>query len=237
MVTPSTNLSQAIPRMKVRTDEVSGTGYAKVQYFKQDDRALADITYGSIPLINADDPTSSIDILWQSSLLFDESRPAWSGTMQYVHDEAHPGKTAVLFLPMIDMSASDPTCIFSALMYISEHARRHSIVPIITFEQPLYWKALGIIMAHPHESPLRSIVLRLCAFHLLMSFMESIGHLMAGSGLVDILQLIYAPQVYRFILNFLYTMPFNINYRCSINLPYLMLNCTSLFCILTLLHS
>ena len=43
------------------------------------------------------------DILWQSSILFDASRPAWSGTMQFINDETYPGKNTVLFMPMIDM--------------------------------------------------------------------------------------------------------------------------------------
>ena len=115
--------------------------------------------------------------------------------MQFVHDDAHPGKTTVLFLPMIDMIASDPTCIFSAMTYVAEHARHHKITPIITFDQPLCWKALGIIMSQPKESLLHNIVLRLGGFHLLMSFLGSIGHFMAGSGLIEILRLIYAQQV------------------------------------------
>ena len=44
----------------------------------------------------------------------------------------------------------------------------------------------------PENSPLRSIVLRLGGFHTETSFIGSIGHLMAGSGLHELLETIYA---------------------------------------------
>jgi len=122
MVTPGSSLCQEVPRVRVSPQEVSGTGHLKIHYCKVDYRALAELTYDSIPLINATDPKTQLDILWQSALLFDASRPAWAGTKQFVHDGAHPGKTSVLILPMIDMIASDPTCIFSAMPYFAEHA-------------------------------------------------------------------------------------------------------------------
>ena len=93
---------------------------------------------------------------------------------------------------MIDMNPSDVTCIFSTLKFVSEHARRHDATPIITFDQPLWWKALLIIGAEPEGSDLKNIVLRLGGFHTEMSFLGAIGHLMAGSGLQDVMELVYA---------------------------------------------
>ena len=74
--------------------------------------------------------------------------------MQKSHQGVHPGKSSVMFLPMIDMSASDVTCIYSTLEFISSHARRYNVTPIITFDQPLWWKALNIIDAEPVASKL-----------------------------------------------------------------------------------
>ena len=106
----------------------------------------------------------------------------------------HPGQSSVTFLPMIDMSSSNPTCIFSTLKFASEHARLHSVTPIVTFDQPLGWKALMIIMTEPLDSDLRKIVFRLGGFHTEMSFLGCIGRsLMAGSRLKEILEMIYAP--------------------------------------------
>ncbi|KAK3918977.1 DegV domain-containing protein MG450 [Frankliniella fusca] len=77
----------------------------------------------------------------------------------------------------------DPsTIIFTCLLFAAEQGQKFFSV---TFDQPLYWKATEIVLASPANSQLRNIIVRLCGFHLLLSFMGSIGHLMSGSGLED----------------------------------------------------
>ena len=83
-------------------------------------------------------------------------------------------------------------CIYSTLKYIQDHTNSHHVTPIITFDQPLWWKALIIIVTEPVASDLRNVALRLGGFHTEMSFLGCIGHLMAKSGLQELLQLIYA---------------------------------------------
>ena len=78
--------------------------------------------------------------------------------------------------------------------FVSEHARRHGVTSIITFDQPLWWKALMIIKPEPVGSDLRGIILCLGGFHTEMSFLGCIGHLIASSGLQEMLELIYAPN-------------------------------------------
>jgi len=57
---------------------------------------------------------------------------------------------------MIDMNPSDVTCVSSTLKFVSEHAQRHNIAnPIVTFDQPLWWKAFNIIHTEPADSDLR----------------------------------------------------------------------------------
>ncbi|KAJ8875550.1 hypothetical protein PR048_023445 [Dryococelus australis] len=56
---------------------------------------------------------------------------------------------------------------------------------IVTFDQPLYAKASEIIAAAP-PGELDSITLRLDGFHLLVSFMGSIGLIMSGSGIEEL---------------------------------------------------
>jgi hypothetical protein len=86
--------------------------------------------------------------------------------MQFVFKGEHPGKSSLLFLPMIDLSPSDPTCIYSTLTYVSKHAEKHNSIPIITFDQPLYWKALMIILSEPEESKLKTTVLKMGGYTL-----------------------------------------------------------------------
>ncbi len=49
-------------------------------------------------------------------------------------------------------------------------------------------------------SELKSIVLRLGGFHTIMSFLGCIGQLMAGSGLSELLETIYAPNAVAHML-------------------------------------
>ncbi|CAH3196081.1 unnamed protein product [Porites evermanni] len=73
--------------------------------------------------------------------------------------------------------------------------RHHKGTPIITFDQPLWGKALM-----PADSNLRQVVLRLGSFRTEMSFIGSIGQLFAESGLKELLELIYAPNAVEHIV-------------------------------------
>ncbi len=90
---------------------------------------------------------------------------------------ANTCKSEVLLLPIIDLSPSDDSCMYSTLMYIQGQAKQLNIpTPCITFDQPLWLKAVEIIRAKS-----LNIVCRLGGFHTLMSFMGS--SVMKGSGL------------------------------------------------------
>ena len=60
-----------------------------------------------------------------------------------------------MFLRMIDMNSSDVTCVYSTVEYVCKHACCHYVTLIITFDQPLFWKSLIIIVTEPVESELR----------------------------------------------------------------------------------
>lgn len=105
--------------------------------------------------------------------------------MQHVFSSDHTisPKSEVLFLPIIDLSPSDDTCIYSTLNYVQSQARKLNMQsPCITFDQPLWIKAVEII-----KSKLMNIVCQLGGFHTMMSFMGSIGTMMKGSGLEEAL--------------------------------------------------
>ena len=112
----------------------------------------------------------------------------------------HPGQSSVMFLPMIDMDPGDLTCIHSTLHFIHDHAARYQATPIITFDQPLWWKAMTIIESEAPGSPLKCIILQLGGFHVLLSFLGTTEHLMSGSGLEEILELVYVPNTVPKIL-------------------------------------
>ena len=95
---------------------------------------------------------------------------------------------------MIDMDPSDMSCVYSTLVFVCDEASIHGVTPVVTFDQPLWRKALTVISSKPATSQLKSIVLRLGAFHMQMSFLGCIGYLIQGTGLTETLEVTYAPN-------------------------------------------
>ena len=86
-----------------------------------------EIKYNDVVVTRVKDPMANLDTLWKASLLFGFNRPAWGGLMQHVLTGDLKGKSSVVFLPMINMSSSDATCIYLTFKFISVHAQRHAI--------------------------------------------------------------------------------------------------------------
>lgn len=190
--TPGTKQTRCVPRQKINPQDISAVEKVQIHPPSEPRQAQVEIKY-NVVVARAVDPTANLDILWKTSLLFNKTRQAWARMMQAVHRGNHKGKSSITFLPMIGMNPSHVTCISSTLKFVSQHKQCHNIAnPIVTFDQPLWLKAFNIIQTEPANSDLRQVVLRLGAFHTEMSFLGSIGHLMAGSGLKETLQLIYA---------------------------------------------
>ena len=121
--------------------------------------------------------------------------------MQMLQNGPHPGKSSIFFLPMLDLNPGDMSCVYSTLKFIASQAQKNNVTPIMTFDQPVYLKALTVISSEHADSDLKSIILRLGTFHLQMSFLGAIGYLMAGSGLREIMELVFAPNAVVHILS------------------------------------
>lgn len=118
--------------------------------------------------------------------------PGWSGYMNIVYNQPKAQKSSISFLPLIDMNPSDNTCIISTLTYLVNQADKNNATPIITFDQPLYWKANKIICGQMSTSRLRDIILMMGGLHTEMNFVGCIGYVMENSGLVEVLETVYA---------------------------------------------
>lgn len=95
-------------------------------------------------------------------------------------------------LPFINSPPTRYDTIFSALRVASEKCiLQDQKTCFVTFDQPLYLKAKDIL-ASCDDPELKSVVLRLGGFHLLMPFMGSVGVVMSGSGLEELFSTIYA---------------------------------------------
>ena len=95
-------------------------------------------------------------------------RAGWFGTMQLIEKGNHPGKSTIAYLPIIDMDPTNLSCIHSTLSFIHNHALRYNCTPVVTFDQPIYWKALAIL----ERSNLLKMFVRLGGFHTLMNLIS-----------------------------------------------------------------
>lgn len=194
-ITPKIERASVIPRIKVTAKDLEDIGRINIVPYVQKSGGLKNLTYREIEKHSEDDREMAADRLWKLSLLLGKcSRPGWSRMMKMLNTGDHPGQSSVMFLTMIDMDPGDLTCIHSTLLFVYDHAAHYQVTPILTFDQPLWWKAMTIIESEGSGSPLKSIILRLGGFHVLMSFLGAIGHLMSGSDLEEILELVYAPN-------------------------------------------
>ena len=122
----------------------------------------------------------NIDILWEMSFNFPNyTRPAWSSFMYVYCKGAFPRKSEVSLLPIINLNSNDYSCIYSTLLFVIDQSKKaNSDSPCITFDQPLWLKAVEIIT----EKSLH-ILCRLDGFHTLMSFLRvTFCSFMLGQG-------------------------------------------------------
>jgi hypothetical protein len=131
------------------------TEVGKVQFCPKYTKLL-ETKYEAICEIQATDPTSSLNSHWKASILL-QPWSVWSWMMQAVHMGDHPGKSEVVFLPMINMDPTDMSCMFSAVKFLSKQALKYSSIPVRTFDKP-WWKAL-LIVSNSSSEELRDVVL------------------------------------------------------------------------------
>lgn len=182
-----------VPRKLVTSKEIINASKIDIKYYTKQITGLAKMNFEKLKdLHSIPDPSSSFNTLWKASLILKSPRPGWNGFMQMLQKGNHPGAASIYFLPFIDLNPSDLSCIYSTLHFISQQAQNHGFHPIVTFDQPLWWKALQIVKSEEDGGQLASIVLRLGGLHTEMSFLGSMGATMQGSGLEEVLEAIYA---------------------------------------------
>ena len=132
---------------------------------------------------DTEDPTSNVEFVWRISMSLRFPRPTWHGMMQLIHTGEHPSASSVRFLLAIDLNPGDMNCVYSTLRYISTHARRHNVAQIVTFDQPLWIKAVIIQASVSPDNGIRSIVVRIGGVHTQMSLLDAKGNSMTGASL------------------------------------------------------
>ena len=99
--------------------------------------------------------------------------PGWNGFMSTITSSLHYQTSKVKYLPFVNLPASSYDAINTVLQFASQKSRAmNQEMCFVTFDQPLYAKALDILHT---TTDLTNITVRLGGFHLLMSYMGSIG--------------------------------------------------------------
>ena len=133
-------------------------------------------------------PSNDMDNLWQASCYFRNScnyRPNWSGYMQNISKRESPRQSKITYLLIIDLDLTTEKGIYSTLLFIQKQAKILNIVtPCIAFDQQLWSKAVEISKSKSMNVG-RS-------FHLLMSFLGSIGKVMECSRISKLFQVVYS---------------------------------------------
>lgn len=212
-ITPKTALQveENVPRKNVAAQAVENKGLFDLQTYK----APATAGYSKIVATNLasleDKPSLSykngrtLNMFWLSGTWLEgpeESKPGWSGCMEKLYAKEQFQTSAVVPLPFINLAPSNPSTIYTALLQAAERgASNGQTITMVTFDQPLYAKAREIVAAASHDSPLKSLFIRLGGFHLLMSFLSAIGFIMAGSGLEELYSTVYAKNSVQQMMN------------------------------------
>lgn len=200
-ITPSAKVDEStrIPRCKEKQSTIFSDdehGVKITPYYKSFKDLQRNLVFS--PLDEVKEGKSSISflrLLWNFGSIFPSEipRPSWSGFMEastccFAQVKE---KSKIDFLPMIDLNPNEMTCVYSTLQYIIDQAGKIGLpyTPTITFDQPLWLKAMCIVK---EES--MPIVCRLGAFHMLMSYMGGIGNIMKGCGLQQAFEQVYAPN-------------------------------------------
>ena len=159
-----------------------------LQYLPNKTLGLADVKF--IPIGDLHQGPSRLhpgDIGWMAGWAIKNKtmfeHPNWNGFMKSLHQPQGKEKSLIEFKPIINGDPNEYSTIYTLLMECLCHTQCPAV---ITFDLPIWLKATQIVL----QSNL-PIITRLGGFHLLKSFLGSIGVIMADSGLQELIQLVY----------------------------------------------
>ena len=124
-------------RENVSNVQLLQTASVKILDYKKERKILPSLQLNKLPKLNSVHQT--LDLLWHCSYFFRNPTPLWSGYMHLLHEAKDTGnfkKSSVFFLPIIDLPASNMTCILSTMQYVSDLAESHNQSTILTFDRP-----------------------------------------------------------------------------------------------------
>lgn len=195
-----------IARLKVSSaaEVIADAGIVEViSYHRPPNAGLKTIKIADIDISNSQRVVPSPeDIAWLygKNSADSSSVPGWNGFMELGTTGEKYECSKIVFLPFINAPPSDYNTVYTSIASAVEQCKLvKQKTCIVTFDQPLYWKARDV-MANDAQPELKNVVVRLGGFHLLMSFMGAMGTIMDGSGLKELFSTIYATKSVEKIL-------------------------------------
>ena len=135
-----------------------------------------------------------MDTVFINNVIKTDNCPEFNGYNTKIcreQDHAPKPKTKAMYLPLIDMTPSDPDTILTSLRQAQEITTTcGQEFVVFTGDLQLYKVAVNILWAYPDQ--FGNVIMRLGGMHTLMSFVGSIGTLMGGSGLFELLESTFA---------------------------------------------
>ena len=92
--------------------------------------------------------------------------------MKKISQQEFIDMSKIMKLPFLINPPSSEDTIYTAIRLAADHSRKMGFkYTFVTFDLPLYMKALQILLSMPATFDLSHVVLRLGGFHLLMSYL------------------------------------------------------------------
>lgn len=135
------------------------------------------------------------DLLWLCGRLLNfDFAPSWFGYNFHITNEISGfAQTKTTPLPFINLDPGNESTIYTALMFTASQCKQlNQEIGFATFDGPLFIKAVNIVKSADSSSPISKLVVRLGGFHMLMSFLGTIGFIMNGSGIEELYNTVYA---------------------------------------------
>ena len=151
-VTPKLERKTVIPRVTATNEDLIAVGKIEIQYYKQVDINMEKLVFAKLKRLtssSASNQYEELNFVVKVARPLRPLAPGWSGMMQMVQTGEFPGQSSVLFMPMIDMNPSDMSCIYSTLKFVAKQCDKLQVTPVVTFDQPLYWKAFTLVVNEP----------------------------------------------------------------------------------------
>uniref|UniRef100_A0ABD2VTT7 Uncharacterized protein n=1 Tax=Trichogramma kaykai TaxID=54128 RepID=A0ABD2VTT7_9HYME len=178
-------------------------GFVELKKFdKKQSSGLSGVTIEEIDqenFLSEDETFSSPDLLWFLSRKRNPyTSEGWNGFMEKFYNSGKPRyeTSKIMPLPFVNNPPSNYHTIYTVLTEANKICINKKQANIfVTFDQPLYWKAREILACCEGTEiadSINRVIVRLGGFHMLMSFLGSIGNIMDGSGLLEAFQVLFA---------------------------------------------